>query len=50
LVASSQQMRQVFGPFLDQVLGGGASADVKGAWDAFLGWLQDSLAAEEKKR
>ena len=44
----SQQMRQVFGPFLDQVLGGGASAEVKGAWDAFLAWLQEYL--EEKKR
>ena len=42
-------MRKVFGPFLDKALGGGATAEVKGAWDAFLSWLQDALAAEEKK-
>ncbi|KAK7101970.1 globin-like [Littorina saxatilis] len=45
-----QQMRQVYGSFLDGALGGGATADVKAAWDAFLSWLQDFLAAEEKKR
>ncbi|KAL8595241.1 hypothetical protein ACOMHN_043393 [Nucella lapillus] len=48
--ARFQQMREVFGPFLEKALGGGATADVKSSWDALLGWLQDSLAAEEKKK
>ncbi|XP_076468598.1 globin-like [Babylonia areolata] len=47
--ARFQQMREVFGPFLEKTLGGGASADMKGAWDALLASLQDTLAAEEKK-
>lgn len=45
-----QQMRQVFGSFLDQQLGGAATADVKAAWDALLAFLQEHLAAEEKRR
>ena len=40
----------MYGAFLDKALGGGASGDVKSAWDAFLGYLQDVLAAEEKKK
>ena len=45
-----QQLREVYGAFLEKALGGGASGDVKAAWDTFLGYLQDVLAAEEKKK
>nr|P02215.1 RecName: Full=Globin; AltName: Full=Myoglobin [Cerithidea rhizophorarum] len=40
------EMRQVFPNFLDEALGGGASGDVKGAWDALLAYLQDNKQAQ----
>ena len=42
-------MREVFGSFLDQAMGGSATTEVKTAWDTFIVWMKDYLAAEEKK-
>ena len=44
-----QQLRKLFGTFLEKSLGGAATPEVKAAWDVFLGWLQECVAVEEKK-
>ena len=43
-------MREVFGSFLDKAMGSAATTEIKTAWDEFIVWMKDYLAAEEKKR